>query len=213
MSASQRLLYLIRHGATEANLRRPYVLQGRRRDLPLSEIGRRQAEAVRQVLQERPIDFIFSSPLRRAMETAQLLAQPHLKPVQTVPDLTECDVGRWEGLSWDEIRQQDRQAWEAFEADPGMAPYAAGESFQQVQGRVVPAIEQLLRDHPEGSLIVVTHNIVGRVYVAHVLGLPISKARNIRQDNGGLTVISTAGGTTKVLTLNAVFHLDGLLVD
>ena len=208
-----RLLYLIRHGATEANTRRPYVLQGQRTDLPLSEIGRRQAEAVRTALRDRAIDHVFSSPLRRARQTADLLAEPHGVPVQLMDELTECDVGRWEGLSWDEVRRQDGPYLDTFEADPGTVPYADGESFQQVQDRAVPAIQRLVREHPEGNMLVVTHNVVARVIVARVTGTAIAKARTIRLDNAGITILSIADGTEKLLTLNSVLHLDGLLED
>ena len=145
MSQNLRVLYLIRHGATEANLKRPYVLQGRRSDLPLSDIGRQQADAACRALEGRPIERFFCSPLQRTVQTAAIVAGPHGKPVEHVESLIECDVGRWEGLSWEAISQQDREHWEAFEADPGMVPYAGGESFHEVQCRVVPAIEQLDR--------------------------------------------------------------------
>jgi broad specificity phosphatase PhoE len=213
MSQDYRLLYLIRHGATEANLSRPYVLQGRRTDLPLSEIGRHQAEAARRALQDRPIARFFCSPLRRTVETAEIVAQPHGKPLQKAEGLIECDVGRWEGLSWEAVSQQDREHWQAFEADPGMVPYAGGESFYDVQCRAVPAIEQLVREHPTGDLAIVTHNIVARVYAAHLLGLPISKARYIRNDNCGISLIAVNTDKTKLLTLNSVLHLDGLLFE
>ena len=213
MSQNQRLLYLIRHGATEANLKRPYVLQGRRSDLPLGEIGRRQAEAARRTLQGRPIERFFCSPLRRTVETAEIVAAPHGKPAERVQELIECDVGRWEGLSWDVIRLQDREHWETYEADPGTVPYAGGESFYEVQCRAVPAIEQLVHDHPAGDLAIVTHNIVARVYVAHLLGLHISKARFVRNDNCGISLVSVGNGTHKLLTLNSVLHLDGLLFE
>jgi broad specificity phosphatase PhoE len=204
-------MYLVRHGATEANLRRPYLLQGQRIDLPLSETGHLQAQAARTALADRPIELIFSSPLRRATETAQIIAAPHRAPVRTVAELIECDVGRWEGLSWEAIRQQDATHWQAFQSDPGATPYAGGESFAQVQSRVVAATERLLRDHTQGDLLIVTHNIVARVYVAHLLGIAVSQARSIRQDNGGISVIALCDGTAKLLTLNSILHLNGLL--
>ncbi len=208
-----RLLYLIRHAATEANTRRPYVLQGQRTDQPLSEIGRRQAEAVRRALEDRAIDHVFSSPLRRARQTAEVLAEPHGVPIQLADDLTECDVGRWEGLSWEEVRRQDGPYLDTFEADPGTVPYSDGESFQQVQTRAVPSIQRMIRDNPQGNLVVVTHNVVARVIVAHVFGVPIAKARTIRLDNAGITIVSIADGKEKLVTLNSVLHLDGLLED
>jgi broad specificity phosphatase PhoE len=208
-----RLVYVIRHGATEANTRRPYVLQGRRTDLPLSEIGQRQAAAVGRALADRVIDHVFTSPLRRARQTADSVAEPHGVRIQLVDDLTECDVGRWEGLSWDDVRRHDGPYLDRFEADPGSVPYAGGESFQQVQDRTVPAVQRLIRDFPTGDLVVVTHNVVARVIVAYILKIPIAQARSIRLDNAGITIVSVAGGKEKLLTLNSVLHLDGLLED
>src|SRR5262245_40105248 len=135
MNEQCRLLYLVRHGATEANLRKPPVLQGRRIDMSLSEMGRRQAETASRALEGRSIHAVLTSPLRRASETAQIVARPHNITVQAIDQLTECDVGRWEQLSWEQVRQQDPQNFAAFDADPATVPYAGGESFQQVQDR------------------------------------------------------------------------------
>jgi broad specificity phosphatase PhoE len=203
-------LYLIRHGATEANLRKPYVLQGQGTDLALSDVGRRQAQATCRVLEGHAIDGIYSSPLRRARETAEIVAHPHAIPVQPIESLVECDVGDWEGLSWNDIRQRDPQYFASFESDPATVPYAGGESFQQVQDRAVPAIDQLIRS-TSGNLVVVTHNIVCRVYVAHVMDLPTAKAREIQLNNGGISIVAIGNGRLKLLTLNSALHLDGLL--
>ncbi len=213
MSEPHRRIYLVRHGATDANLQHPYVLQGQRTDLPLAELGRRQAEAVASVLASRQLAHVFSSPMRRAVETATVIAAPHNLSVQPVAELSECDVGRWEALSWETIRLQDHEAWSAFEAHPGTAPYAGGESFEQVQARAVPAIDRLLREHPRGDLVIVTHNVVARVYLARVTKTPIDQARAIRVDNGAISVVLAAEGKQKLLTLNSAFHLQGLLVE
>src|SRR5437660_7716941 len=108
------LLYLIRHGATEANLARPARLQGRRHNPPLARLGVRQAEATRDFLAVRPIDHCYCSPLLRAEQTASIVAGPHgLTPVP-VEALTECDVGRWEGLDWQTIRSTDAAGYQDF---------------------------------------------------------------------------------------------------
>src|SRR5215210_5471838 len=97
-------LYLIRHAATPANLQTPAKLQGCRTNPDLHPVGVRQAAATRDFLAIRPIDFVYSSPLRRSLRTAEIIAEPHgLNPV-AVEALTECDVGAWEGRSWEEIK-------------------------------------------------------------------------------------------------------------
>jgi len=211
MTDLARRVYLVRHGATGANLKQPYVLQGQRTDMPLAELGCRQASAAAQALADRPITLAFSSPLRRACETADILAAHHGFTVRSVPEFTECDVGRWEGLSWQTIRAQDRDAWAAFDAAPGLVPYAGGESFQHVQDRAVPALGRLLFQHQAGDILVVTHNVVARVILAHVMGIAINNARRIRVDNGSISIIEAARGDWKLVTLNSIFHLNGLV--
>src|SRR5438128_6318365 len=129
------ILYLLRHGATEANLASPARLQGRRLDPPLARLGVRQAEATRDFLAIRPIDHCYSSPLLRAMQTAAILAAPHGLSAQPLEALTECDVGRWEGLDWQTVRFLDAEGLRRFEANPAENGYPGGESFGTVYER------------------------------------------------------------------------------
>jgi broad specificity phosphatase PhoE len=204
------VLYLIRHGATEANLARPARLQGRRHDPPLARLGVRQAEATRDFLAIRPIDHCYCSPLLRAVQTAAIVAAPHgLTPVP-VEALTECDVGRWEGLDWQSIRTVDAEAHRLFLANPAEHGYPGGESFADVHRRVAPAIADLLAAHAGESLLVVAHHIVNRTYLAGLLGLTPGQASQVILENCGISVVVRANGETTVGTLNAAFHLQGV---
>src|SRR5262249_17218385 len=110
-------LYLIRHAATPNNLLIPYKLQGCRVNPDLDPLGVRHGAATRDFLAIRPIDFVYSSPLRRSLRTAEIIAKPHdLTPV-TVDALTECDVGDWEGLTWDDIREIDPEHYTRYQND------------------------------------------------------------------------------------------------
>jgi phosphoserine phosphatase len=202
-------LYLIRHGATEANLARPYRLQGARIDPPLAPLGVRQAELTRDALIIRPITQVFSSPLRRALETARIIAEPRSLPVATGDVLIECDVGRWEGLTYEQIRHQDADAYRRFIDDPGRHPYPEGETFSQVAERVRPLLDRLLEEHDGQSLVVVGHHVVNRVYLAGLLGLSPSQARQVKLDNCGISVVVRDDGRMHVATLNATLHLLG----
>jgi broad specificity phosphatase PhoE len=203
-------LYLIRHGATEANLARPPRLQGRRHDPPLARLGVRQAEATRDFLAGRPFDVCYSSPLLRAVQTAAIIAAPHGLSPQPHPELTECDVGRWEGLDWQTIRSLDAEAHHHFMADPGQYAYPGGESFGDVHRRAAPALEELLTRHAGGSILVVAHHVVNRTYLAGLLGLAPGQARQVTLDNCGISVIVREGNETSLCTLNAAFHLQHL---
>lgn len=210
MSDDAAHLILIRHGATEANVVRPYRLQGRRSNPPLCELGMKQAAAARDFLAGRRIARLYASPLERASQTAAMLAEPHAAEVQTAEALTECDVGEWEGLDWETIRTRGLEEYERFMADPYRHGYPGGESFAEVVARVVPWFEEALERSAGETVAVVSHHVVNRVYLAHLLGVPTGKARAIRQDNGGINILRRRAGQTRVMTLNATFHLAGL---
>jgi broad specificity phosphatase PhoE len=203
-------LYLIRHGATEANLARPARLQGRRHNPPLARLGVRQAEATRDFLAIRPIDHCYCSPLLRAVQTAAIVAAPHGLSPQPLEALTECDVGRWEGMDWQSIRYLDAEAHHRFMANPAEHGYPGGESFHDVYERVTAAIEELLDAHAGESILVVGHHVVNRTYLAGLLGLTPDQARQVTLDNCGISVVVRENEETAVSTLNAAFHLQGV---
>src|SRR5438270_8823553 len=118
------ILYLIRHGATEANLAEPPRLQGRKQNPPLARLGVRQAEATRDFLAIRPVEHCYCSPLLRAVQTAAIVAAPHGLSPQPLEALAECDVGRWEGLDWPTVRYLDAEGYRRFHAHPGRFGYS-----------------------------------------------------------------------------------------
>jgi broad specificity phosphatase PhoE len=204
------LLYLIRHGATEANLACPPRLQGRHHDSPLARLGIRQAEATRDFLAIRPVDSCYCSPLLRAMQTAAIVAAPHGLSPQPVEALIECDVGRWEGLDWQTIRSLDADGYHRFMSSPAQHGYPGGESFGDVYQRIAVAMEQLLAQHAGEAILVVGHHVVNRTYLAGLLGLTPDQARQVKLDNCGISVVVHESDGTRVSTLNAAFHLQGV---
>jgi broad specificity phosphatase PhoE len=204
------LLYLLRHGATAANLASPPTLQGRGQNLPLARLGIRQAEATRDFLAVRPIDCCYSSPMLRALQTATIVAAPHGLSPMPIDHLTECDVGDWEGLDWPTIRQRHPEAHDRFISRPGDSGYPGGESFNDVYRRVHATIDELFARHEGESILIVGHHVVNRTYLAGLLGLGPNQARLVTLDNCGISVAVREGKQTTVHTLNAAFHLQGL---
>jgi broad specificity phosphatase PhoE len=204
------VLYLLRHGATEANLARPARIQGRRHNPALARLGVRQSEATRDFLAGRQVRHCYSSPLLRAMQTATIVAAPHGIAPQPLEALTECDVGRWEGLDWQTVRYLDAEGYQRFHANPADFGYPGGETFHDVFDRVAPALDGLLSRHAGESILVVGHHVVNRTYLAGLLGLPPDLARQVRLDNCGISVVIRDGTETTVSTLNAAFHLHGV---
>lgn len=201
-------LFLVRHGATSANERQPYVLQGKGVDLPLSENGQRQAAAVGRLLAEFRIHQVFASPLVRARQTAAAIASPHGLSVNTIDELHECDVGEWEGLDWNTIHQRDPEAARKFLDRPGDFPYLGGESYRDTLDRVRPAICGLLERCVGQNIVIVAHNVVNRVFLAHLLGTDLNHAKGIPQSNGAVNFLRYHSAQTVVTSLNSVLHLD-----
>jgi broad specificity phosphatase PhoE len=203
-------VYLLRHGATEANRAVPYRLQGSGIDLPLDALGNEQARRAAEALAALGLEAVYASPLLRAMETARWVARAHGLGLVAVAELAEADVGRWEGLTWEQARERDPEWHDRFHANPGAVPYPGGESFLDVGRRVSPAIAGLAAAHPGARIAVVGHNVVNRAYLAPLLGLTIEKARALRQANGGINLIEYEEEQIRVVTLNACLHLEGL---
>lgn len=201
------LCFLIRHGATDNNRAVPPRLQGRRTDPPLSAEGLEQSRRAAEALAAEPIACVFSSPLLRARQTAEAIAMPRGLEVEIDDGLIECDVGLWEGLSWEEVQERYPEAHAQFHRSPVENPYLGGENLLAVQSRVVPVIDNLLATNLGRAIAVVAHNVVNRCYLAAVLGLPLEFYRRITQDNCGITILEHRSGRTQVLTINSEWHL------
>lgn len=212
-TSGKSTLYLVRHGATAANELVPYVLQGSAVDNPLSPTGERQAAAVGQLLAAVPLAAVYCSRMARAAQTARAIAAPHGIEPTPLDAIQEIDVGRWEGLSWNQIREKHREAHDAFLASPGTAAYLGGESYANVLTRAEPIFTALLRRHVGDRIAVVAHNVVNRAYLSHLLGLDINLAKNVEQTNTCVNVIEydAAKDRATVVTLNANFHVPGVM--
>ena len=185
VSSDTKFLFLIRHGATDANEARPAILQGRGVNGGLSPTGQRQAEAVARFLADQPLHSIHCSPLLRARETAERTANRHRLSLQQLSGIEEIHVGRWEGLSWPQVMEQFPDEYASFISDPSINPYAGGE-----------------------SLAIFAHKMVNSVYLAKLLEMPLSAARRIHQANGGINIVRFRGDETRLVTLNSVAHLE-----
>ena len=201
-------LFLVRHGATDNNRAKPPRLQGRRTDPPLSDEGLAQARQTGIFLADSALDAVYSSPLLRARQTAEAIAEPHGLAVEMVEDLIEVDVGVWEGRDWDEIQRDDPEAYRGFMTDATVNPYLGGEDLTTVLARAKPAFERLMEENVGRLIVVVAHNVVNRAYLAELIGMPLARYRSIPQDNCGLTLLRYRRRRVKAVTINGVFHLD-----
>ena len=201
-------LYIIRHGATANNLEKPPRVQGQASDPPLTPLGTQQAKETGKFLRRAALSGVYSSPLLRAVQTAEAVAAPHALAVQICPDVIEVDTGKWDGLNWDEIQRDFPEAYHSFMHTPETHGYPSGETMSDVLARSSAAIEKLMSENLGHSIAMVAHNVVIKCYLGHVLGLPSVKARSLSQKNCAINLLRSRRDKVKLITLGAVFHLD-----
>lgn len=200
-------IYLIRHAATPANEQRPRILQGSTVNTSLSERGVRQAKRVGEFLSQFQFDAVLCSPLLRARETAEAIATPHKLTPQDVPGLEEVNVGRWERLDWHSIERDFPDEYRRFMDDPVRNGYLGGESYGQVQGRVLPVFRSIVKQHAGKQIVVVAHTVINRTLLGTFLGLNLAEAQNLAQENCCVNVVKVQTETPRVVTLNSTFHM------
>lgn len=205
MDSESVRLFLVRHGEVDAN--RSYRYLGRRDDA-LNDIGRGQADALAAALSGLTIDSVVSSPLRRAGETAQGVADRLGLKVETDPRLVELDFGDWDGLSRTEVvtsSEEDRRFLEAWEIDPTI-PTPNGESLAQLQGRAVGLADELLATRSGSTMVLVSHMGIIKTLLLAALNLPLKSARRIFLDPATISVIDW-GDAPVVRLVNGHAHL------
>lgn len=161
-------LLLIRHGETDWN--RDGRWQGQL-DVPLNAHGLEQAAALAEALSIEPLDAIFTSDLRRARQTAEVLAAATGASVVEDRRLREIHLGRWQGLTQKEISLGQDEALDRFRANPADAPPPEGETVLEVQLRMQAAVVDVLRTHPHGRVAIVSHGLALAALKASLLGL------------------------------------------
>ncbi len=197
-------LLVVRHGETSWNRAGRY--QGCL-DTRLSAAGRRQAEALARALTDRRIEAVYSSPLRRALETARAIAAVHGRPLHTEAALREICHGAWEGLTVREVAAAFPVLWALWYRRPDRAVMPGGESLADVKARVLPAIARIVRHHAQGAVCVVTHGVTARVILARAQGRPLSSLWRIDSPAAAISELLVRDGRYLVRRLNAVSHL------
>ncbi len=182
----RRDIYLVRHGAVRLpGPGRHFIGQ---LDLPLSSEGVSQAEAVREELRHVPLSAVYCSDLIRSVETARIISEPHhIEPIQRVA-LREVNLGGWDGLSFEEIRERHPEQFEQRGRDMVHYRPPGAENFLDVTMRVIPAFFDILHE-TRGSILIVGHAGVNRVILCRALGLSLERLFGITQDYGCVNLI------------------------
>jgi len=190
------VFHLLRHGEPTVFGR----INGRLPGVGLSARGRAEIAAVAARLAEEKIEALYASPLQRTQETAAILSELLGLPVGCRDDVIELDFGEWTGLTADEIRKDPR--WQVWSNCRSIAVIPGGESWRQVQDRVVGALFDLRQVHPDGSVVIVSHGDVIRAALLFALGMPLDFYARLEVALASISTIRLDGSGIRVLTLN-----------
>ena len=206
---------LTRHGHTDKSEPEQYL--GQRIHATLTERGRRDAQSLRERLVGVHMDRLISSPLSRAVETAQILASETQVSVETDERLSELDYGAWEGLTLEEIDRRFPDERALYEENPAIHPVGGGESGLAVAARLGAMLEDLLvwwqAEAEDRTCLLVGHSSVNRIFLAVVLGVPLTDyRRRFKQDWASLTVLrwESVGAGPLLMLANDESHSKGV---
>lgn len=195
-------IILVRHGKTDWN--RELRIQGGSSDTPLNAEGRQQAENMALRLSQRSIQAIYSSPLKRALGTAESIARPHNIEVVVEKSLREIEAGKLEGATSAEL---GRRFSEILTQDGVLYRIPGGESLADLQRRSWGFIRQLGRKHPDGELVVVSHYFAILIIICSALMLPLSNITRFRLSTGSISIINLDEEEARLELFNDTGHL------
>jgi probable phosphoglycerate mutase len=179
---------LVRHGETAYNKEKR--IQGSSSDIPLSKRGQLQAERLGLRLKDERIDAVYSSPLRRALDTAQAVAVHHQIQVTPLQGLKEINAGELEGLRITELKMGFDEFICSASGTQEILPIPGGESICDVQKRAWNVMQKIAGLHNEGTIVVVAHYFVILTIICQVLNMPLSNIVHLRLSTGTLTAFT-----------------------
>jgi probable phosphoglycerate mutase len=190
---------LVRHGQTATTGK---VLPGRAKGLSLADEGRRQADiAAERIAAVKRVDAVYSSPLERARETAAPIAKARGLRTRVDRGLTECDFGEWTGAELKSLMKLPE--WNTVQRAPSTFRFPDGESFTEMQTRMVSTLDRLRAEHVGGTIVCVSHADTIKAAVAHALGTHIDLFQRIVISPASVTVITWGPGGPAVLAVNS----------
>lgn len=179
-------IILVRHGETEWNVAE--IFRGRI-DIELNETGIRQAELLAEYLNKIKIEAIYSSPLKRALKTAEIIARNHKLDVAIAIGLIDFNFGKWQGLSHQEVKDKYKELYAAWTSHPDQVKIPDGESLDDVRKRAMGVVGNIIERYKK-TVVLVSHRVVNKVLICALLGLDNSHFWNIKQDTCGISTFT-----------------------
>ncbi len=195
-------IFLVRHGVTTLNEQRRYCGVS---DVCLSSEGIKQSQRVADLLNEEKFDSIYTSPLKRCLETAKSIAQSHDICPEPLAGLSEIDFGLWDGLAFEDIQSAYPDQLKVWFENPDDFTFPEGESVRDFRKRVLAALKKILTQ--QGDTLIVAHGGSLRVIICHLCGWPMSCLHSFELEPASLTILEYYEDSTVVRVLNETCHL------
>jgi broad specificity phosphatase PhoE len=199
-------LILARHGETVWNVEKIY--RGRT-DVNLDEVGIKQAELLGKYLSNWELEAIYSSPLRRALDTANIIDRYQKIGVHIAEGLIDFDYGEWQSLPEQEVKRLYPTLHNEWHNNPHKVRMPGGESLEDLRRRAMGVVNDVLSKY-QGSAVLVSHRVVNKVLICSLLELDNSHFWNIKQDVGGITIFNYVDGRFVLTRHNDTSHLKEL---
>lgn len=200
-------IYLARHGTTEWN--QEEIFRGRV-DIKLNATGRAEAQALADYFRPIPLQAIYSSPLSRAWETAQAVANGRKLEVILDPAFIDIDFGEWHGLPLKEVREKYSSLYRAWREEPQTITFPQGENLEQVRKRAWDGLQAIIQKHLDQIILIIAHRVVTKVLICAVLGLDNSHFWQIKQDPTAINCFEFHRGNLVVSLINDTCHLKSI---
>jgi broad specificity phosphatase PhoE len=200
-------IYLIRHGQTAWN--KEEIFRGRT-DIGLDETGLKQAELVGRFLKNVKLDEIYSSPLSRAWQTAEKIAQFQNLKVQSLEGIIDMSFGDWEGHHHKDIKEVDGDTYRQWIETPHRVRIPGGETLDEVRKRAMASLEDVIKNHQGKNIVLVSHRVVNKVLICGILGIDNSHFWQIAQDATAINIIQYRNGRYVLSLMNDTCHLKDL---
>lgn len=192
-------IYILRHGQTESNVR--HTCLGLK-DIPLNEVGKKQARLLRQRLSGISFDAVYTSPLQRAVETISPYLEGKDIKLSMSFGLIERDFGDWDDMTFDEIQRKYPDEFAKWHKNWISYKIPGGESAEDIQRRIGMFLDRLLECHDEQTVLLVTHLGAARHIISYLLGLSTEESWRFTLDNAGIAVVDTDGAAGLLKGLN-----------
>ena len=176
-------------------------------EVPLTEVGRQQAQKVAERLSREPVAALYCSPQRRVRETAEPIASMLNLPIQIREPLHEMDFGEWEGRVQAEVAVEFPREMAAWERGSWAVQPPGGETQQAVLARVVPCIVELSTAHAGQTIVIVSHRTTLRLLIGHLLNLSLLNSRALHVDPASISKLLITDDQVQLLFFNDTSHL------